>query len=43
MANDIHLVVDPGPEPDNLGKLMKRIAGRQTRYINCLEGRSGSL
>ena len=29
--------------PENLGLLMKRMAGRQTRYVNMLEKRSGSL
>ncbi len=43
MTNHAHLVIDPGADPDNLGKLMKRVAGRQTRFVNCQEGRSGSL
>jgi putative transposase len=43
MSNHIHLVVDPGDTPESLSKLMKRVAGRQTRYVNKLEGRSGSL
>ena len=43
MTNHIHLVVDPGEDKENLAKLMKRIAGRQTRYVNKLEDRSGSL
>jgi len=43
MTNHVHLLVDPGDEPDNLGQLMKRIAGRQTRYVNTLERRTGSL
>lgn len=43
MTNHVHLIVDPGPDPERLGKLMKRVAGRQTRYVNRLEGRSGSL
>jgi REP-associated tyrosine transposase len=43
MTNHVHLVVDPGEEPEALGKLMKRLAGRQTRYVNRLEGRSGTL
>ncbi len=43
MTNHIHLVIDPGDAPDSLSKLMKRVAGRQTRYVNKLEGRSGSL
>ncbi|MBV5305137.1 MAG: transposase [Desulfobulbaceae bacterium] len=43
MSNHVHLIIDPGEKPENLGLLMKRIAGRQTRYINRLEGRTGSL
>ncbi len=43
MTNHVHLVIDPGADPENLGKLMKRVAGRQTRFVNCQEGRSGSL
>lgn len=43
MTNHVHLVVDPGDNSKNLGRLMKRLAGRQTRYVNKLEKRSGSL
>ena len=43
MVNHIHLLVDPGDHRDNLGLLMKRVAGRQTRYANKLEGRTGTL
>ena len=43
MTNHVHLVIDPGDKPESLSLLMKRVAGRQTRYINKLEGRSGSL
>ncbi len=43
MTNHVHLLVDPGDEPNNLGQLMKRVAGRQTRYVNALERRTGSL
>jgi len=43
MTNHIHLVINPGDEVDNLGKLMKRLAGKQTRYVNRLEKRTGSL
>jgi len=43
MTNHVHLVVDPGDNPESLGKRMKRLAGRQTRYVNRLEGRSGTL
>jgi putative transposase len=43
MTNHVHLVVDPGADPESLSMLMKRLAGRQTRYVNKLEDRSGSL
>jgi putative transposase len=43
MTNHVHLVVDPGDDPANLGLLMKRVAGRQTRLVNKKENRSGSL
>jgi putative transposase len=43
MTNHVHLVIDPGGNPESLALLMKRVAGRQTRYVNKLEGRSGSL
>jgi len=43
MSNHVHLIINPGENPENLGLLMKRIAGRQTRYINRLEGKTGSL
>ncbi len=43
MTNHIHLVLEPPDEVAVLGHLMKRLAGRQTRYVNRLEGRSGTL
>jgi len=43
MTNHIHLIVDPGDDPESLAKLMKRVAGRQTRRINRIERRSGTL
>jgi putative transposase len=42
MTNHVHLVVDPGAVGANLGLLMKRLAGRHTRRINRLEGRTGT-
>lgn len=32
MTNPLHLVIDPGDVPESLSKIMKRVAGRQTRY-----------
>lgn len=43
MTNHVHLVLDPGTHVDSIGFLMKRLAGRQTRYVNKKEGRTGSL
>jgi len=43
MTNHVHLILDPGEKEDNLAKLMKRVAGRQTRYVNKLEKRTGTL
>jgi putative transposase len=43
MSNHVHLIVDPREDKANLGKLMKRLAGRQTRVVNYLERRTGTL
>lgn len=43
MTNHVHLLVQPSEEVAGLGRLMKRLAGRLTRYRNRLEGRSGTL
>lgn len=43
MTNHVHLVLQPGEEIASLGRLMKRLAGRQTRHVNRQEGRSGTL
>lgn len=43
MTNHVHLIVDPGDDPDNLALLMKRVSARQTRMVNRLESRTGSL
>lgn len=43
MTNHVHLIIEPGEDVTSLGKLMKRLAGRQTRYVNTLEKRTGSL
>jgi putative transposase len=43
MPNHIHLVLEPSEEVEMLGKFMKRLAGRQTRYANRLHGRTGTL
>ncbi len=43
MTNHVHLIVEPGEDAEGLSLLMKRLAGRQTRFVNRLEGRSGTL
>ena len=43
MTNHVHLIVDPGPKAAHLARLMKRVAGRHTRYANERTGRSGAL
>ena len=43
MTNHIHLIADPGDEARSISTMMKRVNGRQTAYVNKLEGRSGSL
>lgn len=43
MTNHVHLIIDPVNDVENLSLLMKRISGRQTRYVNKTEGRSGTL
>jgi len=39
-TNHVNLIVDPGKNAESLALLMKRVAGRQTVYVNKLEGRS---
>lgn len=43
MTNHVHLIIAPSVDERNLPMLMKRIAGRQTRYVNKMEIRSGTL
>lgn len=43
MTNHIHLIVEPGEDTSSVSELMKRLAGRQTAYVNKLEKRTGSL
>ncbi len=43
LPNHVHLIVDPGKRVENIGLLMKRLAGRHTRRVNKLANRSGSL
>lgn len=43
MTNHIHAIIDPGDDPNHLSLFMKRVAARQTRLLNRLERRSGTL
>lgn len=43
MTNHIHLLINPGKDPKSLSRLMKHVNGRQTRYVNKIEKRTGSL
>lgn len=43
MTNHVHLLLDPGNDIKSIGLLMKRLAGRQTRFVNKQENRTGSL
>lgn len=43
MTNHVHLIIDPGNAAENLAQLMKRVGGRQTRYVNKMERRTGCL
>jgi len=42
MTNHVHLLLEPETAA-GLGQLMKRLAGRQTRFVNRQENRSGTL
>lgn len=42
MTNHVHLLVEPSG-PTDLGRFMKRVAGRYTRYMNRKYGRTGTL
>ena len=43
MTNHVHLIVRANEDLGDIGQLMKRLAGRQTRYVNKKERRTGSL
>jgi putative transposase len=43
MTNDVHLILQPGDSVAGMGQLMKRLAGRQTRFVNRQEFRTGTL
>ncbi len=43
ITNHVHLLLCPGEEVAAMGRLMKALAARATRYRNRVEGRSGTL
>jgi putative transposase len=43
MTNHVHLILQPGDAIAGMGQLMKRLAGRQTRFVNRQESRTGTL
>src|SRR4051794_22894790 len=43
MTNHVHLIGDPGDDTESLALMMKGAAARQTRYVNRLERRTGTL
>jgi putative transposase len=43
MTNHVHLLIDPCDNLESISLLMKRLAARQTRHVNKLEKRTGSL
>ncbi|MCX5977589.1 MAG: transposase [Coprothermobacterota bacterium] len=43
MTNHVYLIIAPGENERNRACLMKRVAGRQNRYVNKLERQTGSL
>lgn len=43
MLNHVHLILDPCEDVASFGKLIKRLASRQTRFVNHKEKRTGSL
>ncbi len=42
MSNHVHLLIDPGDEPESISLTIKRVAGRQTRYVNKLKNGLGA-
>jgi putative transposase len=43
MRNHVHLLLDPGGDAAAIGRLMKRVAGRQTRFYNRMHRATGTL
>ena len=43
MTNHVHLLIAPGEDVTGVSSFMRMLAGRQTRYVNKLEARTGTL
>lgn len=43
MSNHVHLIIAPGEDVSSVSRFMRALAGRQTRYVNKLENRTGTL
>ena len=43
MTNHVHLILQPGEPVSGMGQLMKRLAGRQTRFVNRQESNGNAL
>lgn len=43
MTNHVHLLISPGENAAGVSDFMRMLAGRQTRYANKLENRTGTL
>jgi len=43
MTNHVHVLLTPGEDVGSMGRLMKALAARMTRYRNRIERRSGTL
>lgn len=43
MTNHVHVLIAPDDTTENVSRLIRVLAGRQTRYVNKLEKRTGTL
>jgi len=43
MTNHVHLILQPGDAVAGMGRVMNRLAGRQNRFVNRQELRTGTL
>jgi len=43
MTNHVHLLIEPGENTETVSQMLRVLAGRQTRHVNKLENRTGTL